>query len=87
MRSKAVKDTLRWMINRNYLGGKHMPEGRIFQRWKNLSKSEHREAINEWEFLIKQLQWVFRMKKTGDVHVTLNSEKRPEIIRYIKTEV
>ena len=78
--NQATKDILRFLWVRKVIGGKHTPEGRIMKLIAHLSAREQNEVINEWEYCIKQLQWVFRMKKTGEWHVTLNPKKLREIL-------
>ena len=79
-----VKTTLRWMYYHGKIGGVHTPEGRILRRMRFLPPNEKKEAINEWEHCIKQHQWVFRQKKTGEWHVTLNRATLPEVLREIQ---
>jgi len=55
--SEPTKNILRWMLHRNMVGGKHTPEGRIFQRMKNAPPVEQKQVMDDWEYCIKQLQW------------------------------
>lgn len=70
---------LRWMLVQGIIGGKHTPEGRVMKRIAHLPRDEQNEIKKEWEHCIKQLQWVFRMKKTGEWHVSLNPKVLAEI--------
>ena len=70
---------LRWMISQGMIGGRHTPEGRVMKRIAHLPRDEHDAIVDEWEHCIKQLQWVFRMKKTGEWHVSLNPKMLSEL--------
>ncbi len=74
---------MRWMFARRIIGGKHTPEGRVLREVAHLSKEEQRKVKDEWEMCIKQLQWVLRMKKTGEDHVCLNPKTLSEMLKVI----
>ena len=70
---------LRWMLSQGMIGGKHTPEGRVMKRIAHLPRDEQNLILKEWEHCIKQLQWIYRMKKTGEWHVSLNPKALSEI--------
>lgn len=72
------------MFARKIIGGKHTPEGRVLREIAHLSKEDQKRVQNEWERCVKQLQWVLRMKKTGEWHVCLNPKKLSEVLREIE---
>jgi len=80
----SVRTVLRWMYHRGKIGGSHTPEGNILRKWRFLPKKEMKDALEEWEHCIKQLNWVLRYKSTGENHVSLNPRKIPEIEREIQ---
>jgi len=80
----GVKKILCWMFNKKIIGGKHTPEARVLQMIHYLPKDEQKITLNEYEECIKQKQWIFRMKKTGARHVTLNPNMIDEIAREIE---
>ena len=82
--NEHTKDVLRFLWLRKIIGGKHTPEGRVLKLITHLPSEKQREVVAEWEYCIKQLQWVFRMKKTGEWHVTINPKKLREIVEAIK---
>ncbi|HLC75429.1 MAG TPA: hypothetical protein VJH88_06285 [Candidatus Nanoarchaeia archaeon] len=75
---------LRTMIARHIIGEKHLPEMRLMKRITHLPKNEQNAIRADWEYCIKQLQWVLRMKKTGEWHVSLNPKKLSEVEHAIK---
>lgn len=83
----GTKDILRFLLVRRIIGGKHTPEGRIQKLIAHLPADEQKTVIGEWEYCIKQLQFVFRQKKTGEWHVSLNPKKLGEVQDAISKQV
>src|SRR3989344_1966161 len=51
------------MLARHIIGEKHLPEIRLMKRITHLPKNEQNVIKADWEYCIRQLQWVLRMKK------------------------
>lgn len=80
----GTRSILRLLLVKRIIGGKHTPEKRVLGWITHLSPDEQKRVKDEWEKCIKQYLWVFRMKKTGEWHVSLNPKMMPEILNAIK---
>ena len=81
--SEGCISILRRLFNQRRIGGKHIPEV-ICMRWiKNLQKQEHKEAIKDWGYCIKEGLVLTKPKPSGR-HVFLNPKRIEEILKLIQ---
>jgi len=80
----GTKLLLSRLLNKRIIGGKHTPEERVLGWIAHLPPDEQKRIKNDWGICIKQRLWVFRMKKTGEWHVSLNPKRIHEISNAIK---
>ena len=83
--SVGCKAILRRMLNRNIIGGKHLPETICLSWIKNIPKQEHKQAIKDWKQCIKE-GLVLTKPKPSDRHVFLNPHQIEEIKILIGTK-
>jgi len=76
---EPTRALLRMLRTHRIIGGKHTPEKRVLRMINHLPRHDQFNVHVEWEYCIKQLQWIHRMKKTGEWHVSLNPEKLAEV--------
>lgn len=67
----AVIDVLQKLRNKNIIGGKHTEEKNLFRWIRYLPPREQRKIREDWEQVIQD-GLVFRMKKTNEMHISLN---------------
>ncbi|KYK25415.1 hypothetical protein AYK26_06115 [Euryarchaeota archaeon SM23-78] len=76
------------MLNQRIIGGKHTPENKIIKsKTKWLDKKEKKEFQKEYKELIKQGVMIRVKKRTGkgsDWHISLNSKKVNEVMRWLE---
>lgn len=83
--SIGCRSILRRLFNQKRIGGKHIPET-ICLRWiKNLPKEDHRSAIKDWQWCIKE-GLVLTKLKPGEKHVFLNLRRLREVHELINNE-
>ena len=81
--SEGCKAILRRMLSQRRIGGKHIPVT-VCLRWiKNLSKKEHKIALKDWGWCIKE-GLVLTKPKPSDVHVYLNPKRLNDIYSLIE---
>lgn len=69
---------LRRLFNKERIGGRHTEEKNCLRWVKNLPPKEYKQTIKDWERCIKD-GLVIRLKKTGELHVSLNPRMLKEI--------
>lgn len=81
--NEALKAVLTLMLNKEKIGGAHIPENKVLRyRVKQLNKEERREFEKEYKNVINNGMILRVMKKTGkgsDWHISLN----PRLLREI----
>jgi len=86
--NRAIKALLMTMLNQRIIGGKHTPENKIIKsKTKWLDKKEKKEFQKEYKELIKQGVMIRVKKRTGkgsDWHISLNSKKVNEVMRWLE---
>ncbi|MEK6812555.1 MAG: hypothetical protein AABX86_00365 [Nanoarchaeota archaeon] len=81
--SEGCQVILRRMLNRDIIGGKHLPE-RICLSWiKYLPKELHKKAMRDWELCSKN-RVVMTKPKPSDRHVFLNPRRLEEIKKLVE---
>ncbi|MFH1073211.1 MAG: hypothetical protein V1743_07325 [Nanoarchaeota archaeon] len=84
----ALKAVLATMLNKHYIGGKHIPEDKIVKsktQW--LQKHELDEFETEYKQAVNSELFIRLKKRTGkgsDWHISLNPRKLKEIYEMIK---
>ncbi|KHO53514.1 MAG: hypothetical protein QT09_C0012G0011 [archaeon GW2011_AR18] len=81
--SEGCKGILRKLLNQNRIGGKHIPESLCMSWIKHLQKREHKNAVKDWKWCIKE-GMVLTKPKPSDRHVFLNPKKLREIRELIE---
>ena len=56
-----------------------MEEDHIFRWVRNFAPAMVKEFESDWKFCVNE-GWVFRQKKSNQMHVSLNPKKLPEIL-------
>ena len=80
--SEGCKDILQRLINQSRIGGKHIPECICLGWIKHLPKSEHRQALKDWKWCIKE-GLVLTKPKPSERHIFLNPKKVNEIKKLV----
>jgi len=81
--NNALKDLLFFMLNKNYIGGKHTPEEKAVKsktRW--LNKKEIKKFEEEYKQMINAGFFMKTKKRTGkgtDWHISLNPRKLKDL--------
>lgn len=78
---ESCKYILRKLVNRDCWGGVHTPEARVLTWVKH--EPNKRAFVKEYKKLIRN-EWLLKQKKTKEWHLTLNIQKKKEILHYIK---
>ena len=81
--SRGCIAILRRLLNQKRIGGKHIPETLCLRWVKHLSKDEHKIALKDWEWCVKEGLVLTKPKPSGR-HVFLNSKRLPEIYDLVK---
>ena len=81
--SNGCKVILRKLLNQRRIGGKHIPETLCLRRIKHLPKDEHKQALKDWEWCIKE-GLVLTKPKPNERHVFLNPKKLDEIYSLVE---
>ena len=77
--SLGCQTILRRMLNQRRIGGKHIPETIVLRWIKHLSKDDHKKALRDWGWCIKE-GLVLTKPKPSDRHVFLNPRRLQEIM-------
>lgn len=89
--NKALRALLLSMLNRNIIGGKHIPESLIVQsKIRQINKNERKEFEKEYKALLNHGFMIRLKKRTGkgyDNHISLNPKALPELEKLIDAEV
>jgi hypothetical protein len=86
--NRALKALLAHMINRGYIGARHLPESRIIiSKIKWLSKADKKEFFSQYKEMLND-HYIMRLKKrTGkgsDWHISLNPRRIKEVLDSIQ---
>ncbi len=74
---------LRRLLNQKRIGGKHIPENLCLRWIKHLPKTEHKNALKDWERCIKEGLVLTKPKPSGR-HVFLNPRRLAEIYQLVQ---
>jgi len=80
--SKGCIAILRKLLNQRRVGGRHLPEPLALRPLKNLSKEDYRNALNDWEWCIKE-GLVYTKPTHSGRHISLNHRRLPEIYNFV----
>ncbi len=81
--SDACRDMLRRLYNRRVIGGKHIPEPLCLSWIKHLPKKQHKQAVKDWNWCIRQ-ELIITKPKPSKRHVSLNAKKIQEITELVQ---
>ena len=87
MHPAALKAALFYLINKDYVGGKHAPENKVLKNTKKwITSKEKKKFEKEYKKMINKgiiLRVKKRTGKSSSWHVSLNPRKVKEISRLL----
>ena len=81
--SEGCAAILRRLLDQRRIGGKHIPEVLCLRWIKHLQKKEHKIALKDWGWCIKEGLVVVKPTSSGR-HVFLNPRRLREILKLVE---